>query len=753
MKVESSGDFPRNRAQVYNLNKEVKRRKVDLPITTGDPLLQILAKAKEEQQGRKEDILIREIPLFPEPIIFLATEQQLIDIERFCTNPEKFCILGVDCTFQIADYYYTFTTYRNLMLTTEKGHHPVCIGPGILHKQKLLTSYKTLPLLMTKYRSETSNVLVFGTDGEENLYNAMAEVFVHAKHLRCDIHLKDNVKGKLNELGIGGIVASEIFFDIFGKGMGNVAEGGLVDCNSTEDFDVALDNAMKNWKSLHENGAKFCGYFVKEKADVIRNCCTADIRSMCGLGFPPKVYTQNASECMNRLVKAEDDSKYGKKAIGLPLAIERIRTEIRRQHEEQFLAVINRGEYQLAVELSHLGVEEKDFFRTSDPQKNSLKKKFFSASMSDARSDLTTQKEKNGDTQCTLSVTPERAQIIEIPFPVLQGKFEKATTMVKDKSAGWRIPDQENDVTVRFMVHSKTTRNPRQVQLNVKSGKAQCDKDCVNWASYSMCSHTLAAAETADSLKEFLHWFKGRKLSPKLSAISNLNMPKNSGQKGGTRRRKGASNKSSTEGRPTVCSRVLQPSNNAVAHVPTIHVVPDHSPAWQSHPIHVQMQPSINLGFAENSPFAYNYPFGPTTAHTLPCFPGQGHEPPENMQVCHPQRPKPPTGIFAFALLSFLDSRVSRCYGCTHSLKPEGLVPQAPNDLVVTTRLHRKYVKDGMHHVSPEVSSVYRHVNLYCVTAAFPGFQSSLCQVPSDLVPFLLPEHKAMAFTRLGVSI
>ena len=173
----------------------------------------------------------------------------------------------------------------------------------------------------------------------------------------------------------------------------------------------------------------------------------------------------------------------------------------------------------------------------SDPQKNSLKKKFFSASMSDARSDLTTQKEKNGDTQCTLSVTPERAQIIEIPFPVLQGMFEKAATMVKDKSAVWRIPDQENDVTVRFMVHSKTTRNPRQVQVNVKSGKAQCDKDCVNWASYSMCSHTLAAAETADSLKEFLHWFKGRKRSPKLSAISNLNMPKNCDQKDGTQRR------------------------------------------------------------------------------------------------------------------------------------------------------------------------------------------------------------------------
>ena len=112
----------------------------------------------------------------------------------------------------------------------------------------------------------------------------------------------------------------------------------------------------------------------------------------------------------------------------------------------------------------------------------------------------------------------------------------------------------------------------------------------------------------------------------------------------------------------------------------------------------------------------------------------------------HPQRPKPPTGVFAFALLSFLDSRVTRCYGCAQSLKPEGLVPQAPNDLVVATRLHGKYFKDGRQHVSPEVSSVYCHVNLYCVTATFPGFQPSLCQVPSDLVPFCLPEHKFFFF-------
>ncbi|KAK3726523.1 hypothetical protein QZH41_004644 [Actinostola sp. cb2023] len=150
-----------------------------------DPLFEVLVKAKQGQQGRIEDMLIREIPLFPEPVIFLATEQQLVGVERFCTNPERFCVLGVDATLEIAGFYYTFTTYRNLMLETQRGNHPVCIGPGILHKQKLKTSFKTLPLLMTKYRNETGGVLAFGSDGEENLINAFSEVFETAKHLRC----------------------------------------------------------------------------------------------------------------------------------------------------------------------------------------------------------------------------------------------------------------------------------------------------------------------------------------------------------------------------------------------------------------------------------------------------------------------------------------------------------------------------------------------------------------------------------------
>ena len=334
MRIESSGELPRDRTQVYNIAKGMKADTTPSSISYNDPLLQVLVKAKEEQQGRTEDILIRELPLFPEPCVFPATQQQLIDIERFCTNPERFCVLGVDATFQIATFYFAFTTYRNLMLTTEKGNHPVFIGPGILHKQKHQTSYQTLPLLMTKYHKGTSGVLVYGTDGEENLASAFSQVFPNAQHLCCDIHMRENVKRKLVEFAISGHTASEIMCDIFGKEINDEVEGGLIHCSSAEEFDSDLQSTTSKWKTCHTNGHRFVEYFLKAKANVIRETARSDIRSMCGLGYPPTVYTQNANEWMNRLIKAEEDPKFSKKQVALLLYIERIRAEIKRQQNK-----------------------------------------------------------------------------------------------------------------------------------------------------------------------------------------------------------------------------------------------------------------------------------------------------------------------------------------------------------------------------------------------------------------------------------
>ena len=40
----------------------------------------------------------------------LATEEQLADVVRFCSNPEEYGIFGIDVTYNIGDFYVTTTT-------------------------------------------------------------------------------------------------------------------------------------------------------------------------------------------------------------------------------------------------------------------------------------------------------------------------------------------------------------------------------------------------------------------------------------------------------------------------------------------------------------------------------------------------------------------------------------------------------------------------------------------------------------------
>ena len=89
-----------------------------------------------------------------------------------------------------------------------------------------------------------------------------------------------------------------------------------------------------------------------------------------------------------------------------------------------------------------------------------------------------------------MSIAPEKAQIVAIPFPVLKAMFAKAATLMKDGSAVKKVPNTSVEATIRFMVHSTSSRGPHQVQVNVATGKVQCDKECVIGLP-TTCVHTL----------------------------------------------------------------------------------------------------------------------------------------------------------------------------------------------------------------------------------------------------------------------
>ena len=98
--VQGQNDLVRNRPQTYNAKSRVKEEK--------DEVVKVMDLYKRE---RKSEVhFIREINLAPEVSEFVSTEQQLIDIDRFCTKTSHYFILGFDATNNIGSYYVTIST-------------------------------------------------------------------------------------------------------------------------------------------------------------------------------------------------------------------------------------------------------------------------------------------------------------------------------------------------------------------------------------------------------------------------------------------------------------------------------------------------------------------------------------------------------------------------------------------------------------------------------------------------------------------
>ena len=73
------------------------------------------------------------------------------------------------------------------------------------------------------------------------MINALLRTFSSAVHLRCNLHMKDNISSI--PLGIPHSLSKEYMADTFSKG----EEGGLIHCLSPQDFD---DELRENYSYL-----------------------------------------------------------------------------------------------------------------------------------------------------------------------------------------------------------------------------------------------------------------------------------------------------------------------------------------------------------------------------------------------------------------------------------------------------------------------------------------------------------------------
>ena len=157
---------------------------------------------------------------------------------------------------------------------------------------------------MLQAQPTLKNIKVNGSDSEKNVYLPFKNLTPDTYSLLCDIHIKDNQMGKGSKLNLKKEQMTEILNDISGRNVGETIEKGLV--HQTIDCDLKLDHSKEKWIGFGGKGNQFYNYFISHKLGGIRNCMSSELRSMAGLGYPPKPYTQNANECINSVIKPRD---------------------------------------------------------------------------------------------------------------------------------------------------------------------------------------------------------------------------------------------------------------------------------------------------------------------------------------------------------------------------------------------------------------------------------------------------------------
>ena len=101
---------------------------------------------------------------------------------------------------------------------------------------KEFEDYHYLPSLLKIHCKNFEALTAFGTGGEINLANAFVCELPDAIHLRCKIHLSENIERKLTNLSFAKDARQNILNTIFGRRKGDSRTKALVDACSAEEF-------------------------------------------------------------------------------------------------------------------------------------------------------------------------------------------------------------------------------------------------------------------------------------------------------------------------------------------------------------------------------------------------------------------------------------------------------------------------------------------------------------------------------------
>ena len=223
------------------------------------------------------------------PCIVLYSEEKISDLKQLCCTGQT--VLGIDKTFNLCDMHVTVTCYKQLAVSNVKNaEHPLFLGPLFIHDNSDFETYSIFfSHLKIKLSDTDTSKLVFGTDDEKAMVNAITSSFPDSKHILCTRHLRQNANQKLTDAAVDKSDRNMILDKIFG-------DGGIIDADDT----VCFEEKCEEVETLsHSISQTFLRYFQKRLRDNLQKK-RADPNVLIEAD---KHWTNNNCESLNHVLK------------------------------------------------------------------------------------------------------------------------------------------------------------------------------------------------------------------------------------------------------------------------------------------------------------------------------------------------------------------------------------------------------------------------------------------------------------------
>ena len=139
------------------------------------------------------------------------------------------------------------------------------------------------------------------------------------------------MKDKLNELHIPESAKITVVSDIFDRQVGGCHFEGLVDARNDSEFEDGVSALAAKWRCLDDQQdgpvGRFVSWFLTYKKNNIQHGLMRPVWQSAGLGDPPTVFTTNASESINAVLK----NKVHYRKSELPVLLDKLKEVIEEQ--------------------------------------------------------------------------------------------------------------------------------------------------------------------------------------------------------------------------------------------------------------------------------------------------------------------------------------------------------------------------------------------------------------------------------------